>query len=360
LLGALRYYGLDAIATKHKDAMRDRIIQGWPFAPAEQRQILDYCYSDIDALMRLLPRVLADPEFNLGVALYHGEFAAVSGAMEHNGVPIDMSIFCRLAEKNVWRAARDAVVPEIDARYGAYVRKPAGDWTFNQEKFAAYLKREGITGWPLLESGKLNMRRKTFEEMCKAWPQLEGLRQLRHIRDKMRKIKLAVGSDGRNRTVLWPFKSKTSRTQPKAAKWIFSPAVWLRSLIKPAPGMAVAYIDYSSMEFLIGASLSDGHRGPANRMLEMYQSGDPYLSFAKAVGAIPDHITKQTLGNYAVLRDRYKVMLLAVQYGMQTETLAARLGVTTFEAHEMLSQHHMQFRQYWTWSDDWVQPCRRV
>jgi hypothetical protein len=106
---------------------------------------------------------------------------------------------------------------------------------------------------------------------------------------------------------------------------------------------------------LIGASLSDGHCGSVNRMLEMYQSGDPYLSFAKAVGAIPDHITKQTLGNYAVLRDRYKVMLLAVQYGMQTETLAARLGVTTFEAHEMLSQHHMQFRQYWTWSDDWVQ-----
>ena len=46
----------------------------------------------------------------------------------------------------------------------------------------------------------------------------------------MRKIKLAVGADGRNRTVLWPFKSKTSRTQPKASQWIFSPAVWLRSL----------------------------------------------------------------------------------------------------------------------------------
>src|SRR6516164_4796117 len=48
-------------------------------------------------------------------------------------------------------------------------------------------------------------------------------------------------------------------------------------------------------------------------------------------------------------------MLLAVQYGMQAETLAARLGVTTFEAHEMLGQHHVQFRQYWTWSDDFVQ-----
>ena len=106
--------------------------------------------------------------------------------------------------------------------------------------------------------------------MCKAWPQIEDLRQLRYARDKMRRIKLAVGRDGRNRTVLWPFKAKTSRTQPKAAEWIFSPAVWLRSLIKPEPGLAVAYIDYSSMEFLIAAARSDGHCGPVNTMLEMY------------------------------------------------------------------------------------------
>ena len=48
--------------------------------------------------------------------------------------------------------------------------------------------------------------------------------------------------------------------------------MWLRSLIKPGPGMAVAYIDYSSMEFLIAAALSDGHCGPVNTMLDMYYS----------------------------------------------------------------------------------------
>ena len=151
------------------------------------------------------------------------------------------------------------------------------------------------------------------------------MRQLRHARDKMRKIKLAVGADGRNRTVLWPFKSKTSRTQPKASQWIFSPAVWLRSLIKPGPGMAVAYIDYSSMEFLIAAALSDGHCGPVNNMLDMYRSGDPYMAFAKRVGAIPEHVTKKMLelpeyAQYAIVRERYKVMLLAVQYGMMVDT----------------------------------------
>jgi DNA polymerase I len=84
----------------------------------------------------------------------------------------------------------------------------------------------------------------------------------------------------------------------------------------------------------------------------MYQSGDPYLSFAKAVGAIPSWGSKRTHGD---IRDKYKFMLLASQYGMSTETLAARLSLSTFEAHETLDQHREQFSQYWRWSDDWVQ-----
>ena len=350
LVGALRYYGLDAISTKQKDAMQKRVMQGWPFTLDERQRILTYCESDVDALRRLLARML--PEIDLGVALYHGEFAAASALMEHRGVPIDMEVFAQLADKETWSAVRDAMVPAIDAQYGVYVRDAAGDWSFNMERFGAYLAREGIQGWPLLESGKLNMRRKTFEDMSKGWPQLEALRQLRYARDKMRKVKLAVSQDARNRTVLWPFKAKTSRTQPKAAEWIFSPAVWLRSLIKPEPGMAVAYIDYSAMEFLLAASLSDKHCGPVNTMLDMYDSGDPYLAFAKRVGAVPTTATKKS---HEAVRAKYKVMLLATQYGMACETLAARLGVSTFEAHEMLNQHRELFAQYWQWSDDWVQ-----
>ena len=246
---------------------------------------------------------------------------------------------------------RDAMVPVIDAQYGVYVRNAAGDWSFNMERFAAYCDREGIA-WPRKDTGKLDLRRKTFELMSKSFSQFEALRQLRYARDKMRRIKLSVGSDGRNRTVLWPFKSKTSRTQPKAAEWIFSPAVWLRSLIKPGPGRAVAYVDYSSMEFLVAAAVSDGHCGPNNPMLDMYRSGDPYLSFAKRVAAAPMSATKKT---HEELRDRYKVGLLAIQYGIQAESLAIRIGTSTFEAHEMLSQHKELFAQYWQYSDDWVQ-----
>jgi DNA polymerase I len=350
LIGVLRYFGVDTLDAKRKAAMRQRVMRGWPFTPEEREQILSYCLSDVQALAQVLPLIL--PEIDLGIALYHGEFAAASAGMEHAGVPINAEVFQQLADPEVWRAVRDEMVPVVDAQYDVYARNAAGDWAFSMERWEAYLKREGLHNiWPRPETGALNMRRKTFEDMTKAFPQLEGLRQLRHTRDKMRKIKLAVGSDNRNRTVLWPFKAKTSRTQPKASEWIFSPAVWLRSLIKPTPGMAVAYVDYSSMEFLLAASLSDGHCGPINAMLEMYQSGDPYLSFAKTVGAVPQSATKQS---HTEVRDRYKVMLLATQYGMSAETLAARLNVSTFEAHEMLGQHREQFSQYWRWSDDYI------
>ena len=282
----------------------------------------------------------------MDIALHHGEFVAALARMEHAGVPIDMDVFPLLADKAAWRYVRDAMVPTIDAAYGVYTKGPKGDWHFSLELFEQYLARVGIIGWPRTENGKLSTKRKTFENMTKGHPRLEALRQLRHTRDKMRKIKLAVGADGRNRTVLWPFKSKSSRTQPKASQWIFSPAVWLRSLIKPAFGMAVAYVDYSAMEFMIAASLSGD---PV--MIEFYRSGDPYLSFAKRVGAAPLDATKYT---HAALRERYKTGLLAIQYGIQAETLAGRLGISVFAAHEMIAQHRQLFAVYWRWTDDWL------
>jgi DNA polymerase I len=353
LIGAMRYYALDSIGAKKKDAMRDRVLKGWPFAREEREQVLAYCLSDVLALGKLLPKLMTEPEFDLGIALYHGEFVAASALMQHHGVPIEMEILTRLADEQTWRQVRDAMVPIVDADYGVYIRHANGDYTFTEEKFAAYLEREGmLPGWPRTETGKLSMKGEVWDEMSKCWPQLGNLRQLRHMRNKMRKVNLAVGRDGRNRTVLWPFQAKTSRTQPKASQWIFSPSTWLRSLIKPGPGRAVAYIDYSSMEFLLAASLSDRHCGADNPMLRMYESGDPYLAYIKAIGLVPSTAVK---ADVRPLRDLYKTMLLSVQYGIGPVTLAARLGVSTFEAQRMLEQHREQFAQYWCWSDDWLQ-----
>jgi DNA polymerase I-like protein with 3'-5' exonuclease and polymerase domains len=99
------------------------------------------------------------------------------------------------------------------------------------------------------------------------------------------------------------------------------------------------------MEFLAAAALSGDPL-----MLEFYRN-DPYLDFAKRVGRAPQAATKLSHG---ALRDRYKTGLLAIQYCVKAVTLATRLGVSEFEAAELLAQHRELFPVYWRWSDDWL------
>ena len=177
--------------------------------------------------MQLLPKLL--PHIDLDIAVALGRIrrrVRGDGASRRSDRHGDISAAAGQDKPGHSSATRWCL--QIDAQYGVYVKGEDGEWHFNVAQFEDYLARAGID-WPRDEtSGKLDLRRKTFDSMAKARPELEALRQLRHARDKMRRIKLAVGGDGRNRTVLWPFASKTSRSQPKAAQWIFSPAVWLR------------------------------------------------------------------------------------------------------------------------------------
>jgi len=125
--------------------------------------------------------------------------------------------------------------------------------------------------------------------MARAYPQVDAMRQLRITLSQLRCLNLPVGLDGRNRTLLRPFQSKTGRNQPSTSDFIFGRPTWFRSLIKPELGRAVAYVDWSHQEFGIAAALS----GDA-AMIAAYSSGDPYLAFGKQSGKIPLDGTKRS------------------------------------------------------------------
>jgi DNA polymerase I len=116
LLGALTYFGLDAMGTSEKDAMRDLVLRGGPWTADEQTAILDYCSSDVEALARLLPAML--PQIDLPRALLRGRYMASAAIMEHNGVPIDLPMLERLREG--WAGIQDQLIAEIDRDYGVY------------------------------------------------------------------------------------------------------------------------------------------------------------------------------------------------------------------------------------------------
>ena len=149
LLGALAYYKIHSIGSKRKAAMQNRVIEGWPFSDAEREQILSYCLGDVDALAKLLPKML--PDIDLGVALYRGASVAAAALMEHRGVPIDMEIFSQLQDKQKWAGVRDAMVPAIDARYGVYVKDRAESGRSTPSGSRRISRATGID-WPRLET----------------------------------------------------------------------------------------------------------------------------------------------------------------------------------------------------------------
>ena len=242
------------------------------------------------------------------------------------------------------RHDRQILARAAELAAGAGYRVPR--LSFSARRFAEWLVREGIP-WPRLESGGLALDDDTFRQMARAYPAVAPLRELRHSLGEMRLFAdLAVGSDDRNHCLLSPFRSITGRNQPSNARFIFGPSCWLRSLIQPEPGRAVAYVDWSQQEFGIAAALSDD-----TAMMESYTSGDPYLTFAKQARAVPVDATKRS---HPREREQFKVCALAVQYGMGSRSLAHSLGQPQAMARELLRLHRETYPVFWSWSDSAV------
>jgi DNA polymerase-1 len=81
-------------------------------------------------------------------------------------------------------------------------------------------------------------------------------------------------------------------------------------------------------------------------MLQAYRSGDPYVAFARHVGAIPPTGDKST---HPEVRAKYKRTVLAVSYGMTARGLASWLQVSEAEAEGLLAQHRKAFKVFWRW-----------
>ena len=204
LLGALAYFGLDAIGATEKEDMRALVMRGGPWSDDERGRILDYCESDVEALARLLPAMLQ--RIDLPRALLRGRYMAAAAAMEHNGVPIDVETLGQLREH--WAGIQDRLIADIDVGCGYHVYDGR---TFKADRFEQYLIRSGIP-WPRTETGRLSLSDDAFRQAAKSHPRCRPLRELRCALSDMRLNDLAVGRDGRNRTILSAFRAARAAT----------------------------------------------------------------------------------------------------------------------------------------------------
>jgi hypothetical protein len=201
--------------------------------------------------------------------------------------------------------------------------------------------------WPRLSSGALALDDDTFRSQARAYPIIAPLRELRYALGQLRLNELTVGPDGRNRTILSAFRARTGRNQPSNSRFIFGPSVWLRYLIKAAEGRAIAYLDWSSQEIAIAGALS-GDEG----LWRAYDSGDPYIGFARQAGLVPEDATK---ASHPGIRDNCKSIVLGVNYGMGPESLAAQSGIHIDRARELLRLHRGTYPKFWRWADENVE-----
>ena len=283
-------------------------------------------------------------------AMFRGEFMCANARTECRGIPFD-PLFHQVVEH--WAHIREQLVVKINADYHVY----EGD-EFREHLFEQYLERERLT-WPRLESGRLDLKGTNFPRHGQARRALAPLHELRATLSQLREIKIKLDADGRVRTKLWAFGSKTGRTQPSVTEYPFGPATWVRFFIKPQPGRAIAYCDYEQQEFGIAARLS----GDEN-MLAAYASGDPYLKFAEQARALTEAEVeayrnyKQGDGEKSDASERaeqvrgpYKQTSLAVLYGMGEQSLAVRLGLPRLNAQALRRAHRRTYGQFWNWSD---------
>ena len=339
LVNALSYYQLNHLIPEEKEEMRTLILSGGPWTNDQHQEILNYCEQDVVALSPLFDAILKQhpwSDLRLNQALLRGRYMNAVGSMQHRGIPIDLEILQNLDVS--WEEIKIDLIETVNQDFGVY-----SDGVFKEVLFETYLAQQNIA-WPRLDSGRLMLDKDTFSSMSKRYPKVQPLHELRKTLSEFKLNKLAVGKDGRNRTLLSPFAAKTGRNQPSTAKFIFGPAKWVRGLIKPEIGMSLAYCDWSSQEIAIAAALSGDEL-----LWKAYESGDPYIAFAIQARLAPPDATKET---HKVIRNRCKSVVLGTNYGMSAYGLAQAAKIHLLEAKSLLQKHRETYKKFWSWADN--------
>jgi hypothetical protein len=338
-----------------KREMRDLAIRWFdrPRTTEERRALLDYNQEDVDDTIKLYEAMQGDIDFGKAIA-FRGHYAKDVALMERAGIPIDVRNRSQIVER------RDELRRKlIDARRGQYPVYGAR-YEFSFALFEKYLAGRNIA-WPRTATGRLETRKKTFEQMTKAHPVMGDLYDLRTALTQVRAASdvprtrggrpvyfLPVGPDSLARTPLMPFGTRTGRNAPSTTAFAFNLATCLRPLVDPRwmpgydkDGYGLAYIDYGQQEFAIQAV-----RSMDPEMLAAYRSGDPYTFYPQRAGYTHEQALAQ--------RDQFKRATLGIGYGMGVETLAYYVGVDYGRAEELLGVHQSVFKAYWKWQDDVV------
>jgi DNA polymerase I len=324
------YWRIPYLDKAHKDRMREIAIAGGPAVEAHRDEMLRYCQDDTLVLVPILERLA--PHLSLPHALIRGDFVRDSAGIERRGLPVNAPAYRHLLAHR--EPLRRAVAQEANAALG-----PLFDGDHLSEKaLARFIQGLGLGKvWPRTPHGRyrkdIEGTLKLFGKRC---PPVETLRQTMKTLNDLRDVALAIGRDGRNRYLQGLFGTITSRNNPtKHKEVLLLRSRWWRHFIQPLPGRALAYLDFSSEEFMVMAVLAGDTQGIAD-----YQSGDVYVAWGQTMGLIPASGDKRS---HPRERKLLKDVVLGINYGAGPRRLALELGISHEAAGRFIQSYHERY-----------------
>ena len=181
------------------------------------------------------------------------EYSAKTVALiQTRGMPIDMPLWDLVQQNKA--AVIGALIARFDPSQGSESPIYTPDGEFSSWRLEQWLIAVGITGWPRLESGALQLDGDAFRMMYGAHPAMEGLHALRDSLGVIVRARIPIGCDGRNRPSLFPFGTATGRNAQ--AKSLFNAHASMRGFMRFPADKIGFYLDWRTQEVGVAAARS--------------------------------------------------------------------------------------------------------
>jgi hypothetical protein len=303
---ACKAYGITGWEAIDKKTMQEDIGAG-NWVKYGKNNVLTYCEEDVRMSVELLRRQVrgCGPHRPADVPriLHWSNYSAKAIArIQARGIPID-TVLWSLVQENKF-AVIDELRRQFDPSYfdtePIYDRK--GGWSY--VRFEQWLMRAGITHWPRLPSGELDIDSDAFRLMYHC-PGVEGLHALRDCIGFILRAWLPIGRDGRNRPSLFPFGTTTGRNAH--SKSPYNVHAGMRSFMVFPPDKIGVYLDWRTQEVGIAAAKSGDLA-----LMDAYRSGDVYHALARTCGFTSDLDQKRWKADNDDMRQRMKRLQLGI------------------------------------------------
>ena len=352
------------VTKEYKDKSRDLILGldlTEEISLEEGQEISRYCRSDV-VLTRDIFEVLQREglKMSLDNALEHGKYQVCMALCEHRGIDVDVDELtnrqCMVGAEH--RQLQEELKKKCPTLFGA-LKKDNNLYSFKRKNLMVEIQRvidETGMEWDRKKPTEIMKDNGIFEGNYTGDKKMLGYALSTGVKSRILETAFEyaskkniytfftetgvtrswydyVGTDSKIRPYLKAFDSLTFRNYPTGKGFLLAQDESLHYMMTIPKGMYLINADIGQQEFAIAACMSGDPK-----MIEAYNSGDPYTALAKMSGNWDGR--KET-------RDLYKVIVLSMAFGLGVSGLMWELRRFFKSASLSFAKAHDYYQTYW-------------